>query len=149
MDLQNLTVFNMASKKMNWLTQRQAVLSHNIANADTPEYMGKDLKPLDFSKELKRAKVNLKVTNKHHMTPNHYGATAVVTNPAHSKGTLPEKKDYRENKDKSPYEVSIDDNGVIVEEQMVKVNKTREDYNLSTSIYKKHMNMLRTSMRAK
>jgi flagellar basal-body rod protein FlgB len=149
MDLQNLTVFNMASKKMSWLTQRQAVLANNIANADTPNYTGKDLKSLDFSKELHKARTSLKVTNKHHMTPNNYGVAAVRTNPAHSQGTLPTKKDYRENKDKNPYEVSIDDNGVVLEEQMVKVNKTRSDYELSTTIYKKHMNMLRMSVKSK
>lgn len=149
MDLQNLTLFNMASKKMGWLTQRQSVLSQNVANADTPGYRGKDLKQLDFSKQLKEASVGVKVTNKHHVTPDRYGVDPIRTSPMHSKGTLPEKRDYRENKDKNPYEISIDENGVVLEEQMVKVGKTRQDYNISTTIYKKHMNMLRMAVKSK
>ena len=48
MDLQNLTLFQMSEEKMRWLAQRQSVLSENIANANTPDYMPSDLKPLKF-----------------------------------------------------------------------------------------------------
>ena len=48
MDLKKLTLFRMMSDRMDWLTQRQQVLSQNVANADTPQYGARDLKPIDF-----------------------------------------------------------------------------------------------------
>ena len=38
----------MLRERMSWLNARQDVLSQNVANADTPGYTARDLKPLDF-----------------------------------------------------------------------------------------------------
>ena len=38
----------MLRERMTWLNQRQDTLSQNVANADTPRYVARDLKPLDF-----------------------------------------------------------------------------------------------------
>jgi flagellar basal-body rod protein FlgB len=43
----------MISRRMDWLSQRQTVLSQNVANADTPNYQPRDLKTLDFRAELR------------------------------------------------------------------------------------------------
>ena len=40
---------------MTWLNQRQGVLSQNVVNVDTPGFVARDLKPVDFSQELRRA----------------------------------------------------------------------------------------------
>ena len=40
---------SMLQQRMTWLSQRQNVLSQNVANADTPGYAAHDLKPLDFA----------------------------------------------------------------------------------------------------
>jgi outer membrane protein OmpA-like peptidoglycan-associated protein len=37
-DINKLALFSIVKKRMNWLSQRQEVLSQNIANSDTPEY---------------------------------------------------------------------------------------------------------------
>ena len=42
----------MLRERMTWLNQRQDVLSQNVANADTPGYVARDLKPLDFDDML-------------------------------------------------------------------------------------------------
>ena len=52
MDLDKLGLFKLMARRMNWLTQRQEVLSQNIANADTPKYKARDI---DFSQALKNA----------------------------------------------------------------------------------------------
>jgi flagellar basal body rod protein FlgB len=36
MDLTNLKLFQMATKRMNWLSKHRQVLAQNIANSDTP-----------------------------------------------------------------------------------------------------------------
>ena len=38
------------SANLSYLTERQAVLSQNIANIDTPRYKANDLKKVDFNK---------------------------------------------------------------------------------------------------
>ena len=40
---------------MAWLSQRQEVLSQNIANADTPGFRPSDLAPMDMRGTLKAA----------------------------------------------------------------------------------------------
>ena len=54
MDLSKVAVFRMTTGKMSWLTERQRVLSQNIANSDTPKYKPQDMKEVDFRKLVKR-----------------------------------------------------------------------------------------------
>lgn len=44
MNLKSMPLFGLMGRRMAWLTQRQMVLSQNIANADTPGYKPKDLR---------------------------------------------------------------------------------------------------------
>ena len=48
MDLNRLPLFSMLTKRASWLDKRQEVLARNIANADTPGFVPRDLKPQDF-----------------------------------------------------------------------------------------------------
>ena len=43
MDLNNLTIFQMANKELNYLTERQKVLAANLANSNTPGYVAKEI----------------------------------------------------------------------------------------------------------
>src|SRR5581483_890894 len=52
MDLPDVPLFAMLRERMTWLHQRQDVLSQNVANADTPGYVARDLKPLNFEDAL-------------------------------------------------------------------------------------------------
>ena len=56
MDLQNLSLYQMSEEKMRWLAQRQSVLSQNIANANTPNYMPSDVEPLKFKEFVGESK---------------------------------------------------------------------------------------------
>ena len=51
MNLPDVPLFSMLRERMTWLNQRQDVLSQNVANADTPGYVARDLKPLDFQQD--------------------------------------------------------------------------------------------------
>jgi flagellar basal-body rod protein FlgB len=100
MDVGNLKLFQMALTKMNWASQRQKLLSQNVVNANTPEYRPTDLKEIDFRRELRKT------------TP----VRVAMTNPAHMKGTVPDREDYRERRVPRNFEVSPDGNQVILEE---------------------------------
>ncbi|MGR3584486.1 MAG: flagellar basal body rod protein FlgB, partial [Pseudooceanicola nanhaiensis] len=47
MKLSGMAFFQIASQRMQWLGERQVVISENIANADTPDYKAKDISPFD------------------------------------------------------------------------------------------------------
>ena len=48
LNLPDIPIFSILRERMAWLNQRQSVLSENVANADTPGFVARDLKPLDF-----------------------------------------------------------------------------------------------------
>jgi flagellar basal-body rod protein FlgB len=82
MDFSKISLFKALSRKMAWLADRQEVLAQNIAEANTPGYKAKDIKPADFRDVLGQAGKGAA------------GAAAAgrplaltVTNPAHFTGT--------------------------------------------------------------
>ena len=55
MDLNKLSVFHMLTTRMRWLSDRQSVIAHNVANADTPHFESRDMKPMDFRAVLRQS----------------------------------------------------------------------------------------------
>src|SRR5436305_14526786 len=52
MDLNGIPLFSLISGRMSWLSARQSVLAENVSNADTPNFVARDLKPVDFQSML-------------------------------------------------------------------------------------------------
>jgi flagellar basal-body rod protein FlgB len=130
---QDVALFKAINAKMHYLNQRQAVLSQNVANADTPGYRPNDLKKADFGSMLgdlagKPAKLRQVATNPMHMSP------------------VNEAVKPKNQAAKTVYEVEPSGNSVDLEEQMVKETQTTTDYNLMTSLYQKNMAMMRTAL---
>ncbi len=132
MDLRNLAIFSMATRRMSWLGKRQEVLAHNIANSDTPNYRPQDLKSQNFRYFLSPSvpRMRLATTQASHLTP-------LRGNPK-----------FRESKDKETYEVAPSGNAVVIEEQLMKVTETQSDYRLVTNLYEKHLSMIRAAIGA-
>lgn len=127
MDLNNLTIFQMANRELNYLTERQKVLATNLANANTPNYVAKDLERPQFAEVLKNT-VSLTLTDEKHMSglPSNTAAGGVFT-------------------PKPDYALTIDGNGVIIEDQLNKVAETKGDYSRMLTIYTSYRNMLKTA----
>jgi len=53
MNLDNINLFQLASRRLQWLSDRQKVVSENIANADTAGYRAREVE--DFETYLDRA----------------------------------------------------------------------------------------------
>ncbi len=47
MNTENTSIFDLASKRLQWLSVRQKVVSENIANADVAGYRAKDVQGFD------------------------------------------------------------------------------------------------------
>lgn len=127
-------IFSLLGKRMDWLGQRQQVLAQNIANADTPEYVPHDLKPQEFRRMVER-----------NFAPS---LKPVATQGGHIQ-TSSLKADDRGVEDRNNYEVAPSGNAVVVEEQLVKVTQTQNDYNAITNLYKKQIAMFKMALRGR
>src|SRR5688572_8582042 len=70
MNLPDTPFLSLLRERMTWLHQRQDVLSQNVANADTPRYVARDLKAQEFSDALKKVtgpSSGMTVTNVRHI----------------------------------------------------------------------------------
>lgn len=137
MDLSNLSLFKLMHSKMNWLTQRQEVLSENVANADTPGYKPRDVVSFDFKSALRESHsggVRMAQTD-----PAHFGGEGTATRRASDWAT-------RQLKDRKSYETSPSGNSVVLEEQMIKVAETAMDYQTISNLYRKHVGMIKTAL---
>ncbi len=130
MDLTQLKVFNMLTTRMNWLNERQRVLAQNIANADTPDYVARDLAPPDFKAALRRteARLGMATTSGAHMAGG--GGSAPTT----------AKTEKRE------FETTPTGNGVVLEEELMKVAESRGEYELMVNLYTKQVGMLKAAI---
>ena len=129
MDLSKIPLFEMLTRRMSWLSQRQEVLAHNIANADTPDFAARDLAPLDFRRSLRDAGP----------------MTAARTHAAHLGGGA-KPQPLRDAAQRSRFDTSPSGNGVVLEEQLMKVAETQVDYQLVTNLYRKHVDMIKVAL---
>jgi len=132
-DLNKLTVFQMANKRMAYMSERQRVLSENVANASTPGYQPRDLKPMDFRNLMKAEMGRLQPT---------------VTSAAHLTGTAGHGGPFTIQRQRTSdlFETSPDGNSVSLEQQMMKVADTQNQYQLSANLYQKNLAMLKTAI---
>lgn len=132
MSTQDIGLFKALGAKMDYLSMRQRVISQNIANADTPGYRPKDLKPVDFRQALKNISGDTSVM-------------MVSTNPGHMP-SADQIANADARKAKTVYEVAPAGNAVITEEQVINSNQTAIDYNLMTSLYQKNVRMIKLAL---
>ena len=132
MNLPDVPLLSLLRERMSWLNSRQGLLSQNVANADTPGYAARDLKPIDFESELKQGTARkfpgLITTNPKHLVsatsgPTHVSDADITQTPA------------------APGE-----NSVSIEEEMIKVADTQAQYQAASNLYAKAINMMRTAI---
>jgi flagellar basal-body rod protein FlgB len=127
MDLNRLSLFSFFSQRMNWLGERQKVLAENVANADTPKFASRDLKPFNVKAAGLDAgrRMGLAVSDPAH---------AAGLRPANSYGTVRNK----------PTETTISGNTVSIDSELMKASETAMDYQLVTNLYRKQLGMIRS-----
>ncbi|MBO6037268.1 MAG: flagellar biosynthesis protein FlgB [Acetobacter sp.] len=113
----------LGERRLRWLQHRESVLAGNVANADTPNYVARDLAP--FKGILnKQMTVSLARTEPGHMQGINDGNTRVQIGPAF--GTT-----------------SIDGNRVRIEDELQKITITDEEQRLASTLYNLYMSMYR------
>ena len=116
------------SSKLKYLNQRQSVISHNIANADTPGYKARDLE--DF--RLKGG------------SGSNMGIQLKATAPGHISGVTSVSQ-FKTIKQEDSYDTSLDGNNVTLEEQMVKMAETDMEYNKVVGIMRQYNGLIRSA----
>jgi flagellar basal-body rod protein FlgB len=122
----DLPLIGQIKGRLSWLDERQRVIAQNVANADTPGYVGRDLNlPTDFAAALREGGgLRMTRTSAMHIAPQ--GPAARFETAA-----APDS------------ETTLDGNAVVVEEQMLKMAESRMAYDAAIGFYQKSMQMLR------
>src|ERR1700719_3157001 len=55
MDVGDIPIFAMLKSRLGYLTERQKLIAQNVANANTPGYIAKDLKAFSFQSRVQAA----------------------------------------------------------------------------------------------
>lgn len=137
MSIGDIPILSMMKQRLHWLTERQQVLAQNVANANTPGYVAKDLKELDFGAMVDASGTKL---------------TPVATSPAHIGSPVPGgglslgQARGGELIKKPDFETTPSGNSVTLEDEMVKVAQTQMDYDTVTSLYSKSLGLIKLAI---
>lgn len=125
---QDLTVFKTAHAMAVHAGQRQAVIAQNVANADTPGYVGRDLPSFQ---ELYAPK-------------NTDNSSQRATRDGHLNGLQTANFDAVSREDRSF--AAPDGNTVSLETEMLRATDAKRQHDRSLAIYKSALNVLRASL---
>ncbi len=140
MDIADIPIFAMLRSRLGYLSQRQRVIAENVANADTPGYSPHDLKSFSFHAKMQG------VASAVAATP---AGTMAATQPGHmqapgaGKGLAAGVKSVKT----QDSETTLDGNGVVLEEEMMKLTQARMDYDAAVGFYQKSLDMLKLAVR--
>lgn len=109
-------LFSLASQQNCWLSARQAAISGNVANANTPDYKALDVEP--FEAALTATRLSLAVTQPGHMTDPNAGAPPL------------------EVRQRDPWNILYSGNDVNLEQEMMMASEVNRAFSLNTSVEK-------------
>lgn len=112
-------LFDLASKKSDWLATRQAVLARNVANANTPGFRAQDVEP--FTATLDKTALSLARTTHDHFS----------LQPDQMRTARPSP-----NNGKDGWGVYHSGNSVNIEEELLKAGEVSRQYGLTTAVVK-------------
>ncbi|MFQ3622202.1 MAG: flagellar basal body protein [Acetobacteraceae bacterium] len=126
MDPGRLPLFRLAEERLAWLDRRQQVIAQNIANADTPGYVARDVSP--FAKVLARTGVIAPART----DPRHLAGAQGGT-----PGTRPERL---------PAERTPVGNAVQIERELMKAAETEVHQSLTVGLFRSFAGLFRTAL---
>ena len=133
MDVGQIPLFQLLTGRMSFLSARQSVLAQNVANADTPHYVARDMVPVDFEQLVSKANSakSLATTDSRHISIHGTFGPPYAQEDARGEGGTPTG------------------NIVSLEQEMIKLSDTQVQYQTATNLYQKAVNMFRTALGAR
>jgi len=131
MNLESIPLLAMLKGKLGYVNQRQKLLAENVANADTPGYAPRDLKPFSFDQALKSSTAlgGLQRTNAMHLQG------SVAQNSVWQPQVSPDS------------EARLDGNQVVLEDEMMKMTESRLDFETAVGLYQQSLGLIRLAAR--
>jgi flagellar basal-body rod protein FlgB len=135
MDLANTPFFSLLRARLDQLSERQRLISENIANASTPGYRPRDLDTSAFERMLASASggggsgLSMTRTNPRHMAPGGGSMEARIVTRDDS-------------------ETTIDGNAVVLEDEMARAAENRMAFETGIALYQKGLELVRLAARA-
>ena len=132
MTLDDIPLFSALKSRLDYLSERQRVISENVANSDTPGFAPRDLKPFTLPAGLggggagALAPVTMSTTSGMHLAPPNSTQSAQTVVSPDSESTL-------------------NGNSVVLEEQMMKMSDARAGYDAAITLYQNALTLLRTA----
>ena len=126
---QGISLLSALKSRMGWLSDRQKVVSQNVANASTPGFKPKDLSPQDFAALMKNQDAPLIPT----IRLMDGTALSLPDTTAHGAKEIT----------KLDSETTMDGNSVVLEEEMLKMSESRQNFEAAVGFYEKAQNMVR------
>ncbi len=138
MDPSQIPVFQALKQRMAFLNARASVLAENVANVSTPGFVPRDLDAKGFEAAL-QSQLTSTATPLPAALRSAQGQAGVG-----GAGTAMQFTP----RERAGAETTMDGNGVIVEEEMMRVSQTRMDYEAAAGLYQKALSLLRMAARA-
>ena len=124
-------VFSLLTQKMGWLSERNKVVTSNLVNKGTPGYKAKDIKPLDFKKQVTQKAPTSNLTK---------------TNAKHLSGTPSTSSVANNNLIKVGGESTLSGNDVDAEKEMMKATEISTQYFEMSSAYNKYRELFNMAL---
>jgi flagellar basal-body rod protein FlgB len=128
-----IQLFELASRQAEWLSVRQQVVATNIANANTPKFLAKDITPFSAVLEKTGAVQGMAVTQPGHMASNDFSDRNIAI----------EEEDLNN-------EIGIQESGntVALSDELRKTGEIKRNHEINTSLMSSfHRMMLMTVKR--
>ena len=122
--MDDLAILRMADAVARHSALRHRLISENIANSDTPGYRAQDIEPFQTAFERETA--------------------VKATRPEHISGSV--RRTFSARPDSALGAESPNGNDVALGDQMVRATKALGAHNRATTVYKKTMDILRTTL---
>jgi flagellar basal-body rod protein FlgB len=115
----------LAELRLRWLERRQTVLAQNVANADTPQFVARDLSP--FGAALAKSQV------------------LAVTDPRHVRGA-DSVGDMRAVREHRSADVAPNGNSVSLEDQALRIADTDQAHALAMNLHRRWLSLVRSTL---
>lgn len=128
--LGDIPLVSAIKSRMQYHQTRQKMLAENVANADTPGYRPRDLRPFDMIMAAQRVDQN-------------GGGRPVRTNAAHIGGSGTSGFGSQR---ASSFETTPSGNAVSLEDEMMRMAQNNSDYQMTTTLYGKTLSYMRLAL---
>jgi len=132
MTLDDIPLFSALKGRLDYLSQRQRLISENVANSDTPGFHPHDLDPFVIKNGPASGAVGLAVTEPGHIAASH--GVQPGGGPTWTPKVTPDS------------ETRLDGNQVVLEEEMMKLTEARMNYDTAIGFYEKSKNLIQLAI---